>query len=88
MLAKGGKVLDDLADMGYVVPELAEWVGPTSAEVPQGVPQQVGEVPQGGGEVPQEVPRTLAGAQAAPERLAITQQTPSYGQGLPGYPAS
>ena len=35
MLAKGGKVLDDLAGMGYVVAELAEWVGPTSAEVAQ-----------------------------------------------------
>ena len=36
VLAKGGKVLDDLAEMGYVVPELASWVGSASGEVPQG----------------------------------------------------
>ncbi len=28
-------MLDDLADMGYVVAELASWVSPTSAELAQ-----------------------------------------------------
>ena len=32
VLAKGGKVLDDLAEMGYVIPELASWVGPASTQ--------------------------------------------------------
>ena len=60
MLVKDGKMLDDLATMGYEVAELAEWVGPTSAEVPQdpqGVPHTLPQppqgVPQGGGQVPQ-----------------------------------
>ena len=39
VLARGGKVLDDLASMGYVAPELASWVGPASPDAPQGVPQ-------------------------------------------------
>ena len=37
VLAKGGKVLDDLAAMGYVAAELASWVGPISEVVPQEV---------------------------------------------------
>lgn len=53
MLAKGGKVLNDLAEMGYVVAELADWVGPTSAELAQADL----EVPQGVGQVPQQVPQ-------------------------------
>ena len=36
VLANGDKVLDDLAAYGYVAAELADWVGPTSAEVAQG----------------------------------------------------
>jgi len=75
VLAKGGKVLEDLAEMGYVVAELAGWVGPTSAETAQ----VGGQVAQAGAQVAQEVPRSLAGAQAGAERLAVTQQQPAYG---------
>ncbi|MFA9436987.1 MAG: hypothetical protein ACEROO_07690, partial [Candidatus Bathyarchaeota archaeon] len=37
VLARGGKVLNDLSNMGYVAPELAAWVGAPLAEAPQEV---------------------------------------------------
>ena len=37
-------MLDDLAEMGYVVAELASWVGPTSAERAQAEVQPGGQV--------------------------------------------
>ena len=61
-------MLDDLAAFGYVAAELADWVGPTSAELGGGAPQVPGEVAQvAGGEV------------VAPARLAITQNFASQG---------
>ncbi len=83
-------MLDDLAGMRYVVAELAEWIGSTSAELAQGA-QAGAQLAQGAGKVPQELARSLAGAQAGPERLAVTQNVPSQGQvdpSLPSYQAS
>lgn len=45
-----GKVVDGLAGIGYMVPELASWVGPALAEEHQGgglPPQRVPQAPQG-----------------------------------------
>jgi len=98
VLARGGKVLNELADTGYVAPELASWVDPTSgtastpaSEVPQGVPPSTSEgvealedPSKGGQGVPpgtSEVPETPHTPSAAPQRLPISRQQPSYGQG-------
>ena len=51
VLAKGGKVLDDLAALRYVVAELAGWVGPTTEGVAQ-VASQGGQPPSLGGQGP------------------------------------
>lgn len=36
VLAAGGKVLDELAELGYMVPELPLWVGPNLEEKAEG----------------------------------------------------
>jgi len=80
VLARGGKVLTDLSNMGYVVPELAAWVGAPLPEVLGGA--------QGGGQVPQEV---LSGGEVVadlpgggPQRLPISQKPVTIGQVIPG----
>ena len=83
VLAREGKVLDDLAAMGYKVAELADWVGPTSAEFAQAAPQAAHgtlEGAQGGAQVAEGSLQQLAGLAGGPERLAVTQDTPPPGQ--------
>ena len=87
VLVRGGKVLDDLASMGYVAAELASWVGPASPDAPQGVPQGALQGVEGASQVPDTPLQGAGGALPlpdptleGPQRLAVTQETPSYGQ--------
>ena len=76
MLARCGTVLDDLAEMGYVAPELASWIGRTSTEAPQ----DASDAPQDASEGV-EAPHTPS---ATPQRLPVSRQQTSYGQDDPG----
>ena len=76
VLAQGSKIFDDIADLGYMVAELASWVGPTSTDAPQEASYPPQDTSEG-----VEAPHTPS---ATPQRLTISRQHPSYGQDDPG----
>ncbi len=72
-------MLDDLVDLGYVVAELAGWVGPTSAEAAQARGQVVAQPGQAGGLQLGQAGLQQVGGQVEVAGLAwLGYPTPSY----------
>ena len=81
MQAKGGKILDDLAAMGYQIAELPQWVGPTSAELAAMEAQGRSKVGGGTSEVGGGSLQVGHGRSQVPARVVVTQNTPPPGAG-------